>query len=56
MVEEGLQELETYVYGHQNTFEQYITTRPIIDLCLATEQRTGPQVSMQRRKQDGLNV
>ena len=35
MAEAGLQEMETYVSGLQNTVAQYIATRPIMDLCLA---------------------
>ena len=35
MAEAGLQKVETYVSRRQNTVEQYILTRPIMDLCLA---------------------
>ena len=45
MAEAGLQEVETYVSRRQNTVTQFIATRPIMDLCLATEQRPGPRVS-----------
>ena len=35
MAEAGLQVVETYSARHQNTVTQYISTRPIMDLCLA---------------------
>ena len=38
MAEAGLQEVDTYVSHHQNTFSQYIATSPIMDLCLVVEQ------------------
>ena len=45
MVESGLQEVENYVSPCHNTVSKFITTRPIMDLCLAAERRTGPRVS-----------
>ena len=56
MAEEGLQEVDTYVYLHQNTVSQFIVTRPIMDLCLTTERITGPQVYRRRWKHDRLDV
>ena len=44
MVESGLGEVYMYVTHHQNTVELFIVTRPIIDLCLATERLPGVQV------------
>ena len=44
--EAGLQEMETYASGHQNTAAQYIVTGPIMGLCLAAKQRPGPRVEM----------
>ena len=44
MAEAVLQEVETYISRRQNAFTQFIATRPIIDLCLAAERRTGPRV------------
>ena len=46
MSEAGLKELETYVYYHQNKVAQYIATRPIMGLCLATKRRPGIRVAM----------
>ena len=56
MAEEGLQEVETYVSSRQNTVAQLIATRPIIDLCIAAEQRPRPWVSNQLWEQDGVYV
>ena len=56
MAEAGLQEVETYVSRRQNTVAQFIATRPIMDLCLATEQRPGPRVSKRWWEQDGVDV
>ena len=35
----GLEEMETYISRRQNTSAQYISTRPILDLCLEAERR-----------------
>ena len=56
MVEEGLQEVETYVSQLQSTVAQYIATRPIMDLCLAVKRRPGPRVAMRWWEQEGLNL
>ena len=45
MTDTVLQEVETYVSCRQNTVARFIATRPIMDLCLAEEQKPGPQVS-----------
>ena len=36
-MESGIEEVETYVLRHPNTIYQYITTRLILELCLASE-------------------
>ena len=54
MVEAGLQESETYVSCHQNIVMQYITTRTIMDLCLAAKQRPGTRVEIRWWKQEGF--
>ena len=41
-----MEEVETYVLIHQNNVTQYITTRPILELCLAMERRPGAHVMM----------
>ena len=52
MAETGLQEVETYVSRRQNT----VATRPIMDLCLAAEQRPGSRVAKRWWEQDGLDL
>ena len=37
MAEAGLKEVDTYIAHLQNTVTQYITTRPIMDLCLSVD-------------------
>ena len=56
MAEAGLQELETYVYYHRNTAAQYIATRPIMGLCLATKRRPVERVAMRWWEQEGLDL
>ena len=56
MAEAGLQEVETYIYCHQNTMAQYITTRPIMDLCLAAKQRSGPRVEIRWWEHEVLDL
>ena len=41
MAQVGLEEVETYFILRENTVAQYITTRPILELYLAAERRTG---------------
>ena len=48
--------MDTYVDRHQNTFTQYIATRPIIDLCLEAEQLTGTRVSKRWWKKESLDL
>ena len=35
----GLEEIETYISRRKNTVRHYISTHPIIDLCLYTDMR-----------------
>ena len=44
MEEVGLQEVDTYTSHWQKTVVHFITTRTIMDLCLAAERRPGPRV------------
>ena len=37
MAEAGMQEVDTYVYRRHNTVAQFISTRPIMYLCLSAE-------------------
>ena len=54
MAEAVFQELNTYVSRRQNTVAQFIATRPMIDLCLATKRRLGSRLSKQWYDQDIL--
>ena len=54
MEEAGLQEVENYVSRHHNTFKQYITTRPIMDLCLTVKRRPGTRVANMWWKKEGF--
>ena len=45
MVEVGLQEVDRYVSRHQNMAAKFISTSPIMGLCMAAEKRLGPIVS-----------
>ena len=45
MLEALLKELDTYIYHHNNTGVQFITTRPIMYLCLSAERHLGSRVS-----------
>ena len=56
MEEAGIHEVDTYVSCHQNTVTQFNVTRPIMDLCLASECRPGPRLSKRRWEQDGMDV
>ena len=56
MAEEGLKEVETYVSCLQNTVAQFISNMPIMDLCLAAEQRPGSRVSRRWWDQDRVDV
>ena len=44
-MDSGLQEVETYISCRQNTVAQYISTGPIMNLCLAAEQHPGTRLS-----------
>ena len=45
MVESVFQEVDTYVYRHQNTVAQFIRTRLIIGLFLAAERSLALRVA-----------
>ena len=45
MVKAFIQEVETSFACQHNTSTQYVATRPIMDLCLLSEQRSGTRVS-----------
>ena len=55
MDEAGLRDVEAYIYRLQNTVSQFIATRPIIDLCLATERHPWSRVVNRWWDQEGLD-
>ena len=56
MEEAGLQEVDTYASRLHNKVAQFIATRPIMDLCLAEEQRPGSRVPNRWWEQDDLDL
>ena len=54
MAEAVVQEVENYVAHRQNTVENFITKRPIMDLCLAALWRPGSWVSNMWWEQEGI--
>ena len=52
----GLDEIGVYIARHQSTVEQYITTRPIMYLCLAAERNQGLRLSSQWSEQPDLDI
>ena len=56
MVETGINEVETCVASCQKTVMQYVTTRQIMDLCLATVQRPGEWVYQRWWEQEGIDI
>ena len=56
MAEVGLLDMETYISRLQKTVAQFIATRPIVDLCLAAEQRPGSRVAKRCWEQDSLDL
>ena len=56
MAEAGFEESETYVTRRQNMAAQYISTRPIMDLCERSDQRPGSWVSWRWWDKDGLDL
>ena len=56
MSEAGLQEVKTYIDLHHNTDTEYITIRPIMDLCLAAEQRSRARVSKSWSEKNVLDL
>ena len=55
MAEAGLKEAETYISRLHNTVAQYISTRPIMDLCLAAKHRPWQRVEIRWWEKEGLD-
>ena len=56
MEEAGFEKIGAYILKGQNTVAQYITTRPIMDLCKKTVQRPGIWVAQRWCKQEGIDL
>ena len=52
----GLEEIGVYIARCQNTIAQYIATRPIMDLCLVAERKTGMRLSRQWWEHPALDI
>ena len=48
--------MEAYITRRQNTIAQYITIRPILELCEEVERQKGARVSKRRWGQEGINL
>ena len=55
MKEEGFKDIRTSIINRQNTVAQYITTRPLLDLCEGTNQIGEARVSMRWWYQKGID-
>ena len=56
MAEADFEGIVTYIPRRQNTFEQYIATQTILDLCERSARRPGARVSRRWWEQDGLDL
>ena len=56
MGEAGLHEVEKYVSLCQNTVAQFISNRPIMELCLAAERHLGSPVANWWWEKEGLDL
>ena len=54
MEEAWFEEMGAYVLKRQNTVAQYIATRPVLDLCKDTVQRSGLWVARRWWEKEGL--
>ena len=55
MATAGLETVDTYVLFHQNTLTQFISTRPILDLCMEVERQLGMWVVHWWWSKEGIN-
>ena len=56
MVESGFNGIGKCITRRQNTVEQYIATRPIMNLCDRSVRRPGARVSLRWWEQAGLDL
>ena len=55
MKEGGFKEIRTSITNRQNTFAQYIATRPLLDLCEGAKQRGRARVTRRWWDQKGID-
>ena len=55
MKEAGITDVQTSINRRQKTVAQYITTRPLLDLCEGAKQREGARVTMRWWYQTGID-
>ena len=55
MEEAGLMDIRTPIQRRQNTVAQYITTRPLLDLCESARPREGANVTLRWWEQLGID-
>ena len=55
MKEAGITDVRTSINRRQNTVEQYIATRPLLDLCERARQREGARVTLRWWYQSGID-
>ena len=51
-----LEEIGLYIASRQNTVAQYIMTRPIMDLCMASERNPGMRLSRRWWEHPALDI
>ena len=51
-----LEDIRVYISRRQNMVAQYIATRPIMDLCLAAEQKSGMRLYRQWWEKPALDI
>ena len=56
MEEAGLQEVDTYTDFHHSTVAQYMSNRPIMELCMTSEKHPGTRVSKRWWDQECLEL
>ena len=56
MAASGLEEVDTYVLCQHNTITQYVTTCPILEMCLVGERLPGTRVAWWWWDKEGINL
>ena len=56
MREAGFKGIKKVITRRQNKFEQYIATRPLLELCERAKKRLGARVSQRWWEQEGIDL